>query len=203
MAETASYHHGDLRRVLVETAATLISEHGPQHFSLAEVSRRAGVSVAAPYRHFANREALVAAVAAGIYARVTEAMAAGAAGAATPADALVGAAEAYVRYAAEHPQHYELLFRSGLDKHAHPEVLNAALQGLAVLRSHTQQILRDDVEGAERLATALAITAQGYATLLLDGLLGPQPGPAERSAVEAVAAAARALLTGRRHFASS
>ncbi len=58
-----SYHHGDLRTALIEASAGLIAERGPHGFSLREVARRAGVSNAAPYRHFESRDDLVAAVA--------------------------------------------------------------------------------------------------------------------------------------------
>ncbi|MFC4112648.1 TetR/AcrR family transcriptional regulator [Nonomuraea zeae] len=56
------YHHGDLRAALIDTATELISEQGVQGFSLAEASRRLGVAVSAPYRHFADRDELLLAV---------------------------------------------------------------------------------------------------------------------------------------------
>lgn len=187
--------------MLLDVAEALVAADGPHRFSLAEVSRRAGVSVAAPYRHFADREELVAAVATRAYGRIAGALAAGAAGAPTSVEALAGAAAAYVRHAAAHPQDYELLFRSGLDKHAHPEVLRAALEGLAILRAQAGRTLRGDPDGAERLATAVGVAAHGYATLLLDGFLGDCNAAAAQAADEA-ARAVRALVTGRRHLAS-
>ena len=57
------YHHGDLKAALVDGAVELIAERGVRGFSLAELSRRLGVTVAAPYRHFADRDELLAAVA--------------------------------------------------------------------------------------------------------------------------------------------
>src|SRR5579863_6539240 len=57
------YHHGDLRTALIDAAVSLIAERGVRGFSLAEASRRVGVSSAAPYRHFADRDDLLAAVA--------------------------------------------------------------------------------------------------------------------------------------------
>src|SRR6478672_10186262 len=57
------YHHGDLKAALVDGAVELIVERGVRRFSLAELSRRLGVTVAAPYRHFTSRDGLLAAVA--------------------------------------------------------------------------------------------------------------------------------------------
>ncbi|MQA86530.1 MAG: TetR family transcriptional regulator [Streptosporangiales bacterium] len=62
-AKRSRYHHGDLRAALIDTAIELLRERGVQGFSLAEASRRLGVAAAAPYRHFADREELLAAVA--------------------------------------------------------------------------------------------------------------------------------------------
>ena len=63
-----SYHHGDLRGALIDTAVELVAEHGARSFSLAEASRRLGVAVSAPYAHFADRDELLAAVAVRAYA---------------------------------------------------------------------------------------------------------------------------------------
>ena len=55
----SSYHHGNLRQALVDATAQLIEQQGPQGFTLAEAARQAGVSAAAPYRHFTGREDLL------------------------------------------------------------------------------------------------------------------------------------------------
>ena len=84
-AKGGRYHHGDLRPALVDAAIAVIAERGVRDFSMAEASRRLGVTTAAPYRHFADRDELLAAVAArGL--TVFSAMLAGAAGAASAAD---------------------------------------------------------------------------------------------------------------------
>jgi AcrR family transcriptional regulator len=59
----ATYHHGDLRRALVDAALALVQERGAEGFTLREAARRVGVSQTAPYRHFETKEALLAAVA--------------------------------------------------------------------------------------------------------------------------------------------
>src|ERR1700740_773464 len=68
------YHHGHLEETLLKTAIQLIGEVGPAGFTLREVARRAGVSHNAPYRHFADREELLAAVAAQGFRELTQAM---------------------------------------------------------------------------------------------------------------------------------
>lgn len=62
-AKRGAYHHGDLKRALTDAALQLVQEKGPKGFTLREVARRAGVSAAAPYRHFADKAQLLAAVA--------------------------------------------------------------------------------------------------------------------------------------------
>ncbi len=63
MPRRDTYHHGDLRRALIEAALELVTERGPKGFTLTEVAKRAGVSIAAPYRHFTDKSHLLAAVA--------------------------------------------------------------------------------------------------------------------------------------------
>src|SRR5688572_19880164 len=72
-----SYHHGDLKTALVEAAASIVRSKGLDALTLREVARRTGVSAAAPYRHFPDRRALVAAVAERGFVRLGEAMMAG------------------------------------------------------------------------------------------------------------------------------
>src|ERR1700689_4054670 len=94
-ARRERYHHGDLRSALIETAVELLGERGLEAFSMAEASRRLGVAASAPYRHFADRDALLAAVAlraAGLLAEQLDRYAT----AGTPAERLAAAARAYV-----------------------------------------------------------------------------------------------------------
>ena len=73
-AAQRAYHHGDLRRTLIQATLALVEEKGVGGFTMAEAARRAGVSVAAPYRHFADREALVTAVSDAALARLATAI---------------------------------------------------------------------------------------------------------------------------------
>src|SRR5215470_12485268 len=100
-AKDSRYHHGDLRSALVDAAIALIAERGVRGFSLAEASRRVGVTTAAPYRHFADREGLLAAVAVRALNVFAAMLAAVAPDTDPPARRLAAMAGAYVRFAAE------------------------------------------------------------------------------------------------------
>src|SRR5215467_5021752 len=105
------YHHGDLRRALIETALTMVTEEGAWTFTLREVARRAGVSHAAPYNHFNDKAALLAEVAAMGFQALRERMAA-ASGAhpRSARQAMLSIAATYVRFGVEQPAHYRLMF---------------------------------------------------------------------------------------------
>jgi AcrR family transcriptional regulator len=116
------YHHGDLRQALVDAAIDLLRESGPEALTLRGAARAAGVSQAAPYRHFKDRRALVAAVADDGFRRLRLAMSEGASlsppkrGARKrqsprdPASGLRHLAVEYVRFAHEHPAEYRVMF---------------------------------------------------------------------------------------------
>ena len=119
------YHHGDLRAALVDTAIEVISERGIRGFSLAEASRRLGVAVSAPYAHFADREALLVAVAVHAHELFYAAIAPEIGRFQAPADRLTAMARGYVRFAAANRPLFEMLYEAGLDKARHPEIEQA------------------------------------------------------------------------------
>ena len=204
-AKGGRYHHGDLRPALVDAAIDVIAERGVRDFSMAEASRRLGVTTAAPYRHFADRDELLAAVAArGL--TVFAAMLSGAAdaalsGAATAADApaqrLAAMAGAYVRFAAQQRPLFAALFSSGLDKSRHPELQRAWEPVDALLTSVPLEVCDGDSAAAEALSDAIEASAHGYAMLLTDGEYGQGPDVVDATADRAIASA-RALIAGRR-----
>ena len=119
------YHHGDLRRALLAAGLTILEAEGSEALSLREVARRAGVSHNAPYRHFADREALLAALAAAGFERWAEAMTA------TGGDRLeIGVA--YVKFAVDHPQVFDLMFGPLLSPANHPDLAAAMGRSFAV-----------------------------------------------------------------------
>jgi AcrR family transcriptional regulator len=125
---TKPYHHGDLRNALIQAGQAILAAEGVAGLDLRKVARAAGVSHAAPYRHFADKQALLAAIAAQGFEQLAERMAS--ALAAAPDDSraqLTQLAHAYVGFAFEHPAHMREMF-SGLtlDRSAHPALHTAA-----------------------------------------------------------------------------
>jgi AcrR family transcriptional regulator len=192
-----AYHHGDLPAALVDATLELVAEHGVQGFSVAEAARRTGVSISAPYRHFADRQELLAAAAVRGYEELLERFRAAVADQATPADRAAAVSAAYVRFAGQRRPMFELLFGAGLDKAAHPGLLAAATAVLEEVSGIAHELVPGGDEAlAEALIQALVSLAQGYATLLLDGAFG-EPSQATDLAAERAAAATRALIRGR------
>lgn len=194
-----AYHHGGLRDAMVDAAVELIAERGVHGFSIAEAARRVGVTSAAPYRHFADRDELLAAAAvraAGILTTALQASSDDGSGGSgrplAPASRLAAAARAYVRFAAEHRALFQTLVTSGLDKSAHPDLRRAAEPIVAAFVAPAAELAGGD---GERLALAVAATAQGYATLLLDGVWGDGDAAVE-AAAEQAGVAAQALAAG-------
>src|SRR5467141_936961 len=112
---SARYHHGDLRAACLSAALELLEEGGTTALSLRAVARRAGVSPAAPYRHYADREALVSAVAALGYRELAERLAAAHPSPSTP-EQLASVAIAYVRFALERPALFRIMFGEPCDR---------------------------------------------------------------------------------------
>jgi AcrR family transcriptional regulator len=194
-AKDGRYHHGDLRAALVDAAIALIAERGVRGFSLAEASRRVGVSAAAPYRHFADRDELLAAVAGrGLDLFATMAMTE-AGDAADPRQRLAAMTRAYVRFAAERRPLFAALYGAGLDKARYP-YLQRAWAPVAAYRAVVEEICIGDAVAADALADALESTAHGHAALLLDAY-DVRDSDAVRAAADKAAAAALALIDGR------
>src|SRR5947207_11340311 len=105
-----AYHHGDLRRALMAAAIEAIGEHGPAAVSLRDLARRANVSHAAPAHHFKDKAGLLTAIAVDGYDMLGDALRADA-GQAGP---LLDVGASYVRFALEHPAHFEVMFRPDL-----------------------------------------------------------------------------------------
>ncbi|EGD56256.1 TetR/AcrR family transcriptional regulator [Gordonia neofelifaecis] len=170
-APVATYHHGDLPTALVVAAIELLEEDGAGDLSLRAVARRAGVSTAAPYRHFPDRTALLSAVAAVGY---TELGAALVEASPDPADAddLAEVAVAYVRFALDRPGLFRVMFAEGCDRTSPDRV--AAVE---TIRAYLAAIVANTMPEAEQEAMATSVWAlvHGLAFLHLDGKLGTSP----------------------------
>jgi len=129
------YHHGDLREALIEAALDLIAEKGPVGFTVAEAARSAGVSPAAPYRHFRDRDELIADVARrGFVLFEVELDRAWGGGLPDPISAFNRVGKAYLAFARGEPAYYAAMFEAGLPLHAYPELIAAGERAFAVLR---------------------------------------------------------------------
>ena len=170
--EPRPYHHGDLRASLLATAARWLDERGAETLTLRELARAAGVSHAAPYHHFANRDALMAGVAEHAFDRLGDALAA-AAEAADPAQALLDIGEAYVREALAHPAQFRLMFGPTLAlKLEHPGLRRASERAFTVL---LDAATRHAPERGLELALAGWSLSHGVANLAIDGAFGGLP----------------------------
>jgi AcrR family transcriptional regulator len=189
-APRSAYHHGDLRGALIETAIDLIGDRGVRDFSMAEASRRIGVAPSAPYAHFADRDALLAAVAVHGFETFRRDYMPRDPGLG-PAERLAELGRAYVRFAAVHEALFTTLFVAELDKTRHPEIRAAEAPIDAVFEECVRCLTQTGGEPAiEDLAIALEATAHGHAMLLLDGRFGA----GEQAATQAGERAARAVL---------
>jgi AcrR family transcriptional regulator len=116
----AAYHHGDLRETLIAAGLRMLEHAGPEQISLRELAKQAGVSHNAPYRHFADREALLGAICAQGFERLNAAIDAAAASSADPR-ARLKALRAYVAFALDNPRHMQIMF-GVYALHTRPEV---------------------------------------------------------------------------------
>jgi len=119
-AESRPYHHGDLRRALIDAATRLLEAEGPSALSLRAVAREAGVSPAAPYHHFKDKSELLEAVASEGWTQLDAAIAKVRAEAATPADALDEIGVAYVCFARQNPAIYRVMYDTARDREEFP-----------------------------------------------------------------------------------
>ncbi|OZM69966.1 TetR family transcriptional regulator [Amycolatopsis antarctica] len=186
------YHHGGLRETLVDTCLGLIAERGFEAFSVAEAARRAGVSAAAPYRHFADRASLLAAVAGTVARRLAERVDAAAAGHANAAERLAAATGAYTGFVIESRAGLHVIFAPGLDDprhaglHEHSRALMDRFLALAFAVSPGPETGLDLME-------RLLAQAHGYATFHLDGVFA-QHGHTAELVVHKSETAARTLI---------
>lgn len=158
------YHHGDLRRALVEAALELLLEGGTEALGMRELARRVGVSAAAPYRHFRDKQALIQAVAAAGFALFLEAVEAAKAG--VPQDEQFGAmAEAYVQFALRYPRLYKLMFSSELGKFEDKDLRRAADAAYASL---AVAAAKEDPDSPGEAAISAWAFVHGLSMLLLD-----------------------------------
>ena len=190
------YHHGDLRAELVRVSLDLIAEEGLQAFSVAKVAKRANVSPGAPYRHFPDRESLLAEVAGEIMCQLTDRVRTAVEAHDDPADALAAAAGAYTEYLIERRAGMNAVFLDGLQGPERAELHDRT-------RLLTDQFLMLCLTVAPGPAEALELMEQlftqahGYGTFQLDGVFSKQ-GYSTELVVRKSTDAARVVIEARR-----
>ncbi len=190
-----AYHHGDLRATLLEVAARTIAEKGVEGVTMRGLAERIGVSRTAPYRHFADKAALLAAVAEDGFKRLAVCLhTAGAQPAEDPLLSFRSMCLAYVEFAVENPTHYRLMFgQEVFNWQDHPSLV-AAADGVFDEVFATVRVCQQEnkIKPGEPRQTALAAwaLAHGLSLLLVEGRL-----PAGR-ARQLAETAFESLLTG-------
>ncbi|MDI9836179.1 TetR/AcrR family transcriptional regulator [Streptomyces sp. KAU_LT] len=165
------YHHGDLRRAVLTAALDVVATDGPSALSLRDLARRAGVSHAAPAHHFKDRTGLLTAIAAEGFGLLSAALG--------EAADLRDAGVRYVRFAREHPAHFQVMFTPGLLRTDDLELATARALAGEALRGAVSGVRPEDLGIDARMAGVAAWSlAHGFATLLLshnlDGPVGDQ-----------------------------
>jgi AcrR family transcriptional regulator len=137
-----AYHHGNLREALVRAALDLILKKGPAGFTFAEAARSAGVSPAAPYRHFRDRDELIADIALrGFNLFETALVRAWNEGNPNPSTALENVGRAYLEFARGEPAYYSAMFEAAIPLDSNPDLRNAGDRVFAVLRAASEKLI--------------------------------------------------------------
>jgi AcrR family transcriptional regulator len=176
------YHHGNLKEALIRAALDLIARKGPAGFTFAEAARAAGVSPAAPYRHYRDRDDLLIDIArrgferfAGVLARAWDE------GKPDALTAFERLGRAYLEFARTEPAYYSAMFEAGIPLEAHTELREAGERAFAVLRSAAEKLIgKLPAEGrppALMMALHVWALSHGIASLFGRGDAGRRPLP--------------------------
>ncbi len=184
----STYHHGDLRAVILTAAARLVAQRGADAVSLRELAREAGVSHAAPAHHFTDRRGLFTALAAEGFRLLAQALV-------EARPLFVDAATAYFGFAIGHPGHYAVMFDTSRLDNDDPELTAAAAAAAAELSAGVDSLTDPkalaDPRGAQIAAWSLV---HGFATLWLNHAFGAETSAQDPTVV--VERIARLLFDG-------
>ena len=177
------YHHGNLREALIDATLGLIAERGPTGFTVTEAARRAGVSPAAPYRHFRDAEALLSEVALRGFERFAGALTrAWNDGRPDPWTAFQAMGKAYLDFATAQPAYYAAMFETQLSM-SYPELSLAADRAFHVLRGAAEQLCgripKPDRPPALMVALHVWVMSHGIASLFARPDKARKPIPME------------------------
>jgi len=169
-----SYHHGNLKEALVRAALDLIAEKGPAGFTFADAARWAGVSPAAPYRHFRDRDELLSDVARRGFDEFEQLLArAWDEGKPDPQTAFERLGKAYLAFARSEPAFYSAMFEAGIPMDSSPELRAAGDRAFAVMRAACEKLAALLPEGKRPPALMMALhiwsMSHGIASLFARG----------------------------------
>ena len=184
-ASRAPYHHGALRRALLDAALSAIVAQGPAGVSLREIARTVGVSHSAPRHHFEDKRGLLTAIATEGFVLLGDALEA--AWESTHSFLEVGVA--YVRFAIDHRAHFEVMFRPDLLRESDAGLLDAQRRTRALLYGPAVGVTGEEAQGTDPRIPALAAWSlvHGLATLWLAGNLANDLGEDPEALARAVA----------------
>ena len=180
MEKTASaekrgtYHHGDLRAQLIEATRVLVEEKGPDHFSVSEACRRAGVSSAAPYKHFKDKEEMLHAVAVeGMQRQRSDLIAELEKYPARTLDRVIAMGRVYVRFAVEEPGVFRLMFGLSENHGAHDHLIETGNNTFTVVQQEVAGYRGSEEVAGEDMHKAFLLWSfvHGLAFLTIDGKL--------------------------------
>jgi AcrR family transcriptional regulator len=168
-----SYHHGDLKNALIQAGISVLAKEGVEALSLRKLARKAGVSHAAPYAHFTDKQELIAAIATEGYKKLYQRI--HAAQHDDPIECLIATVWAYGQFALQEPDHFKVTF-SGVVEHEYdyPEYIEQSRKSLALLVSIVERGQEAHVlptGDAEMLAVSLWSGIHGVITLYLGNQL--------------------------------
>lgn len=174
------YHHGDLRRAVLDAAVAAIAESGPAQLSLRDLARRAGVSHAAPAHHFGDKTGVLTALAAEGFDLLAEELG-------RPGGDLLEVGVAYVGFAVRHRAYFEVMFRPDLHRRDDPDLVAARARSSAVLRSAIAATPRAGRADPGTAGLAAWSIVHGFAVLWTAGAfpadVGSDPETAARSVI--------------------
>ncbi len=166
-----NYHHGDLAAELLKNARQLID--AGQALTMRKVAAMSGVSATAAYRHFADKEALLAGVLENAFYELAEQLEAARLNSDNPIDGFFNVGRGYIRFAVENPNCYQLLFSPACKKLMHPDLLAAGQQAFQVVLTAAEACHEKHLLGKRRpqdIAMIGWVNVHGLVSLYLDGI---------------------------------
>ena len=178
MAKTQDYHHGDLRNVLLDVAETQLRSDPRDVLSIRALAGKIGVSATAPHAHFKTKEDLLVALAVRGFERLRDRTIQNSVDAADPYEKMAALAEAYLEFSVENAGLYRIMFMTGLEVRASPELSEASLASYGVLETAVREAgIASSDEEARELAFAAWGLVHGFASLLTEGWVVPRTAP--------------------------